>query len=350
MKRAHECSILDVTIRDGSYAINYQFTPEQVGKIVAALDHAGIDLIEVSHGCGLGARENLGLPGAASDAEYVHAAKEAAKRAKIGVIAGGAPVTYPKDIDTIIDAVDFIRFGANCHAPRTIESNVTYALTKRPNLPIFLQLMRSTRRPLATLLQAGHEAESMGIQTLYVVDTAGHFLPEEVTEIVAALSSELRIAVGFHGHDNLGLAIANSLAAVQAGASSVDASLRGMGRAGGNAQLESLISCLHRKGIASHIELDPLLAAGRDLVVPIMPERFGIDSIDLLTADANIDLYPLPFYQRIAETAGVPFEALVRALGADASAVEAGIDELRRALSTLGADPVEIFKKLGIEV
>jgi 4-hydroxy 2-oxovalerate aldolase len=350
MDKNNDVSILDVTIRDGSYAINYQYSPELVGRIVEALDRAGIDYIEVSHGCGLGARENLGLPAAASDAQYVEAARAASKKAKIGVIAGGEPVTLPKDIDQVIDSVDFIRFAANCDNPRIVEQNLSYALKKRPDLTIFLQLMRSTRRPKSALLEAGKVAEAMGVKLIYLVDTAGHFLPDEVHEIVGELSSKLGIGVGFHGHDNLGLALANTLAAVRAGARSVDASLRGMGRSAGNAQLEALASLLKRLGHGKKVDLDALLSAGEEFIEPIMPDRHGIASIDLLTADANIDLYPVQFYFKIAEQAGVRFDDFVRTLGSDSAMVEAGLDEIRRVLTKLGADPVATFNALGFPI
>lgn len=347
---ARRVSILDVTIRDGSYAINYQYQPEQVGRIVAALDEAGIDYIEVSHGCGLGAHENMGLPAAASDAQYVAAAKAAAKRAKIGVIANPEPATLAKDLDAILDQVDFIRFATHCHLPRAIEKNLKYALKKRPDLIVFLQLMRSSRRPIETIVASAKAAEGMGIKTAYLVDTAGSMMPEQVFEMVSALRDACKIGIGFHGHNNLGLANANTLAAVWAGAESVDASLRGMGRAAGNAQLEALVPLLQRFGFAAQVDLDLLLDAGERFIVPVMPESRGIDAIDVITADANIDLYPLSIFQQIAANAGIDFITLIRTLGEDDETVDVGIEEVRRALTKLGVDPVAVFQKLNIKI
>ena len=349
MPKKRKLTILDVTIRDGSYAINYQYTPQHVAAVVDKLDDAGIDFVEVSHGCGLGARDNLGLAAAASDAEYVHAAKGVVRRAKVGVIAGPAPIARPKDIDAVIEEVDFIRFAANCDNPRAVESNIAYARKRRPDLNIFFQLMRSTRRPKGAILEAARQVEDMGADTVYLVDTTGHFLPSEAAEIIADLVAKLGIAVGFHGHNNLGLAIANTLAAIGAGASSVDASLRGMGRAGGNAQLEALISLLHRLGMARDIELDALVHAGEKLIAPIMPPTCGISGIDVLTADANIDLYPPELFLRIAEAAGLEFVDFMRALASDKQLVEAGLAEMERALKKLGADAHDVLKKVGLK-
>lgn len=342
-----DISVLDVTIRDGSYAIDYQYTPGQIASIVSELDAAGIDYIEVCHGCGLGARDNLGLPAAASDVEYVLAAKGVAKRSKIGVIAGPSPVTKPKDIDSVLGELDFIRFAANCDKPQIVEDNIKYVRKRHARLPTFLQLMRSNRRPKKDIVAAAKVVEAMGVDTLYLVDTAGHYTPEDVRDIIGAMRDKLNIAVGFHGHNNLSLAVANTLAAVDAGAVSIDASLKGIGRAGGNAQLEVLISLLNRKGLAQRINLDRLIAAGEELVGPLMPPSRGIAGVDIITADANIDLYPLAVYEKVAQLGEISLTELVRALASDKSLVEAGPGEIARALNKLGIDHSRVFAALG---
>ena len=348
MLKKKEVSILDVTIRDGSYAINYQYVPHQVSEVAAALSGAGIDYMEVSHGCGLGAAENMGLPSAASDADYVRAARKAGKRIKVGVIAGAAPATQRKDIDAVIDEVDFIRFAANCDNPGLVEANVAYAKKTAPKLKIFLQMMRSTRRPKKELVAAGRRAESMGVELVYLVDTAGHFIPEETADIVSTMTAKLSIGVGFHGHDNLCMAVANSMAAIEAGATSVDASLRGMGRGAGNAQLECLVSLMKRRGFAKKVDLNKLVEAAERIIAPIMPPRRGVDAVDLTTADANVDLYPLSLYEGIAFAAGVPLSKIIEALGKDPSVTEVDPDAVARALKKLRLDPSKVFSKAGL--
>lgn len=348
MPKKNKISILDVTVRDGSYAIDYQYTPAQVAAVAGALDAAGIDYAEVSHGCGLGAAENLGYASAATDAEYVRAAKGAVRKTKVGVIAGPEPVTTRRDIDSVIRDVDFIRFAANCDDPGAVEAHATYTLRLRPRLPLFLQLMRSTRRQKKELVAAGRQAEAMGFAAVYIVDTAGHFTPDETGDVIAALAAKLRIAVGFHGHDNLNLAVANTIAAVDAGATSVDASLKGIGRAGGNAQLECLVAALKRRGLLRKIDLEKLIEAGESLVKPIMPPRHGAAAIDLRTAVANVDLPPLGIADRIAAAAGMPLARIIASLGRGASAVEIGPRDFWRALQKLGARPSEVFAKAGL--
>ncbi|MBT3181413.1 MAG: hypothetical protein HN337_02770 [Deltaproteobacteria bacterium] len=338
MSKNKDISILDVTIRDGSYLINYQYSPDQVASVASALDRANIDYIEVSHGCGLGAGKNLGISAAASDSEYVKAAKSAVKHAKIGVIAGAAPVTLPADIDTIIDDVDFIRFAANCDNPITVKANINYARRRRPDLTVLFQMMRSSRLPLSKLIESARMVEDLGAEAIYLVDTVGYFMPEEVSEIVSSLESELQIDIGFHGHNNLGMAIANSIAAAEAGAKYIDASLKGVGRAGGNAQLESLVSLLKRKGYAKNIDLDELIIAADRFIGPIIPPGYGIDSIDVLTANSNIDLYPLKSFEHIAQKSEISLLELIETLGEDRNVVEVDRSAISSALEGLGLE------------
>lgn len=346
MPKRKKLSILDVTIRDGSYAINYQYMPYHVSAVAGALDEAGIDFVEVSHGCGLGAGKNLGFPAAATDAEYVKAAKRASVRAKIGVIAGPEPVTKKGDIDSIIEHVDFIRFAANCDNPTVVEPHIGYVRKLRPDILIFFQMMRSSRIGRRKMLASAKKIEAMGVDLLYIVDTAGHFLPEDVRDIVSTMVENLEVEIGFHGHNNLGLAMANTLAAIDAGASSVDASMRGIGRAGGNAQLEALVSLLHRRKLAPKVNLDRIVAASEEIIAPIMPPSKGISGVDVLTADANIDLYPIAFYERIAKEANLDLKDLFRTLAGYKEMVEPTVELISRALEDLGANPDEVLKRV----
>ncbi len=340
--------ILDVTVRDGSYAIDYQYSTERVSSIAAALDAAGIDAMEVSHGCGLGAARSLHPPAAATDLEYVEAAKQATKKIKVGVIAGGSAVTHKRDIDEVIDQVDFIRFAANCDDPRAVEENLSYVKKKKSALLVPFQMMRSSRLPVAKVIESAKIAEEMGVSILYIVDTNGHMLPAQVAELVRSTVSALKIPVGFHAHNNLGLAIANTLAAIEAGALWVDGSLKGIGRSGGNTQLEALVSLMKRLDYARAVDFDALVSAGEKLVKPVMESQGGVSGIDLITADANIDLYPLSLYERIAQAAGIDFITFVRALASDPSYTEVGVDEIKRALSSLGKEPEALLAALGI--
>jgi len=345
-KASNDISIMDVTVRDGSYAIGYQYTPDRVSDIVTSLDEAGIDYAEVNHGCGLGACRLPGLQAAASDLEYIRAAKRVAKRIRVGAIAGPERVTKTHDIDEIIHEVDFIRFAANSNDPLTVKANIELARGLRADLPIFFQLMRSSRIPRFDLIESAKKVEEMGVDTLYIVDTAGHFSPDEIGELVSDLKSQVGMEIGFHGHNNLDLAVANSLAAVKAGATFVDASLKGMGRGAGNAQMGPLISLLKRMGFAASIDLEELLYAAEEFISPIMPPRFGIDSIEIITGDKNIDLYPLDFYRRISDVGKIDLIDLIYKMASDKKIVEIDRPGISRALKGLDRDASKIFDSL----
>ncbi len=336
MVKENSLQILDVTIRDGSYAVDFSYTPQQVAEI------AGLLYIEVSHGVGLGAAEVLGLAAAAPDIAYVRAARQAVQRAQIGVIALSEAVATRAHLDEVLDEIDFIRFAANCHQPEAVEPSIAYVKKRRPELPVFFQLMRSARRRDEEILAAAARIEGMGAETLCLVDTAGHYTPRDVARLVGALRDQTQMRIGFHGHNNLALATANTFAAAEAGAGLVDASLRGIGRSPGNAQLEAVVSLLHRIGLAREVDLETLVYAGEKCVLPLMPPACGVPGLDIITGDANIDLYPPEALERIATEAGVNFIDFLYELARDASIVEADVDAIRRTLERMGVDPARI--------
>ncbi|MBI4238273.1 MAG: 4-hydroxy-2-oxovalerate aldolase [Deltaproteobacteria bacterium] len=335
-----------MTIRDGSYAINYQYTPDQVAQIVGALDTAGVPWIEVGHGCGLGARENLQIPAAASDLEYVTAARNAVQHAKLGVLAGPAPPTRLADIDRVRDQLDFIRVAANADHVRLAAPVVAYC--RQRGLDVWFQMMRSVRRTPQQLLEAARTVEGLGASTVYIVDTAGAFEPGPLGDIVALLKAKLALRVGFHGHNNLGLAIANTLAAVEAGADVVDASIRGLGRGAGNTQLETLVVLLQRRGLVPEIHLAPVLRIAEAHAALFAAAATGVGALDLLTAAARIDLYPMPFYARIADALGIELPELITFFGNAVDGVEVGMPTIAAAVRHFGGDVDAVFTKLGI--
>ena len=126
--------------------------------------------------CGLGAHDNLRIKAAARDKEYVKAAREAAPEACIGVIAGPPPVTLPQNIDEVIDYLDFIRFASNADRPQLVADNIAHARKRKPNLKVFIQMMRSSRLPPHMICASVQRVVEMGADVVYLVDTAGHFI------------------------------------------------------------------------------------------------------------------------------------------------------------------------------
>ncbi|MBI4126111.1 MAG: hypothetical protein HY465_01320 [Deltaproteobacteria bacterium] len=334
---AQSLQILDVTIRDGSFVINFQYTPEQVANIVGALDRSGIPYIEIAHGMGLGAAENVGAPAGATDLEYIRAARQKVRRAKLGAIAVPFHTTNEKNILQMLGLLDFVRIVA--YADDVRPSLKMASLARRNGFDVFFQMIRSARVSPQRLLDQAKRVEGAGARVVYVVDTAGYYLPQDVARVVQLLKNKLSIQVGFHGHDNLNLGVANALAAVKAGVDFVDASLRGFGRGAGNTKLESLVVLLQRQGLLRHIKLDVLLDAAERYVDPLTPHDRGKGNADLLTAASNVDLFPLSFGEQLASALNVPFARLVRTLGKNVHSAQQSRSEWKQVIRLLGGQP-----------
>lgn len=260
--------ILDCTLRDGSYAIDFRFTASDTEIIVAALDRAGIPLIEVGHGVGLGAsRAGKGIA-AESDEEYLAAAARGVTRAKFGMFCIPGIATLD-DVDrAAAGGAGFLRIGTNVSEAHEAEPFITRA--KRHGLEVMANFMKSYAMKPAEFAERVRLAESLGADAVYIVDSAGGMLADELDAYFAAIAEVTSVPIGFHGHNNLGLAVAHSLHAVQRGATIIDGSLKGMGRSAGNAPTEQLIAGLIRMGISVGIDLIEILDIGEECVDPFL--------------------------------------------------------------------------------
>lgn len=276
--------IMDVTLRDGSYAINFGFTATDTEVIGKALDDLGFTLIEVGHGIGLGATLHPEMPSAiASDEEYLKAASQGIQRAKFGVfcIPGIANLN---DIDMAIEyGLGFIRIGTNVTEIEEAEPFIKHA--RERGIYVMANFMKSyVLEPKAFALKA-KQAVDYGAEVVYLVDSAGGMLPNNIADYFKAVKDITDAEVGFHGHDNLGLAMANSLVALEEGASIIDTSLQGLGRSAGNTVTEMFVSALSRLG---KTQLDPIsvMDVGETFVKPLV-NRQGHSSVDIVTGLAQ---------------------------------------------------------------
>lgn len=231
-------NILDCTIRDGSYATHYHWDADALRQIVETLSAVGVEYIEIGNGTGLGAYRQI--DGALSDEEYIKGCMPYRGESKIGAFF--IPGTGTKDdLRKFREAGgEFIRIGANATEIEKTFEYVQYA--KDLGYYVCCNLMKTYAISKFQLVQVTKGIVESGADCVYIVDSAGGMLPDQVKEYVDAIKSFYDIAVGFHGHNNLLMANANSLAALQSGADFADATLRGIGRGAGNAQLESLIA------------------------------------------------------------------------------------------------------------
>jgi 4-hydroxy 2-oxovalerate aldolase len=253
--------LVDTTLRDGMHSVAHQFTPEQMATIAAAMDVARIDTLEVSHGDGLGGSSIQYGRAAASDGAYLRAVASVLTHTKLAVLLLPG-VGVKEDLDMAADLGASVARVAT-HVTEADISEQHMGLAKRRDMEVMGFLMMAHMAPVDVMIHNGKLMEAYGADYVYVVDSAGYMLPPEVRDRVQALKEALNCKVGFHGHNNLGLAIGDTLAAIEAGADIVDGSLRAFGAGGGNAPTETLVAALQRLGINTGVDLYKIMDAAR---------------------------------------------------------------------------------------
>ena len=266
--------ILEVTLRDGSYLIDFQFTMEDTATIGAALEDIGFRWIEVGHGLGLNASQAGKGMAAATDEEYMEAASQALEQAKWGMffIPG---IGREEDIRLAASyGMSFIRIGTN--VTETVQAEPYIALAKELGLIVSYNAMKSYAVSPSEFGAVVAQVHSWGADIACLVDSAGSMDPDSVAAYLRAAKAESSSPLGYHGHDNLSLAMANTLRAIEEGAVLVDSSLQGMGRSAGNTVTEVLVAILQRRGAVSHIDLKAAMDVGQGLIQPLLGKR-GVD-------------------------------------------------------------------------
>jgi 4-hydroxy 2-oxovalerate aldolase len=250
--------ISDPTLRDGNHAVMHQLNQTQIAAYCKAADAAGIPIVEVGHGNGLAASSlQLGMS-LVPDREMLEIARENLRGSQLGVFIIPGFGTIKRDLaPAIAIGVDAVRVGSHCTEADTTARHLAYA--REQGKHAYGNLMMSHMADAKTLLAECRKMESYGAEGVVLMDSAGALLPEDVTERFEVLVQGLGIPVGFHAHNNLGMAIANSLAAVRAGATILDGTARGFGAGAGNAQLEVLVAVLHKMGYETGIDLYKVL-------------------------------------------------------------------------------------------
>lgn len=272
--------LTDTTLRDGSHTVSHQFTPENVRKIAGALDRAGMDIIEMGHGDGLtGSTINYGFS-KYNDYELIEAASSVIKNARLAVL-------LLPGIGTVEDLEEAKRCGAKAVrvATHVTEADISaehIKAAKEMGLFAVGFLMMSHMADAERIVEEGLKMESYGADVVYVTDSAGAMLPRDVNEKIGALKKNLKIPVGHHSHNNLGCAIANSLTAIEAGATYVDGSLSGLGAGSGNTSTETLVAVLNKMGYEHGADLYKTMDASTEALVPVLKEK-GI------TTQVNLD-------------------------------------------------------------
>ncbi|MFM0366752.1 4-hydroxy-2-oxovalerate aldolase [Paraburkholderia sediminicola] len=305
----------DMTLRDGMHPKRHQMTLEQMKEIAQGLDEAGVPLIEVTHGDGLGGSSvNYGFP-AHTDEAYLSAVIPLMKQARVSalLIPGIGTVDHLKMAHEL--GVSTLRVATHCTEADVSEQHIT--LARKLDMDTVGFLMMAHMNTPEGLAKQARLMESYGANCVYVTDSAGYMLPEDVRTRLAAVRAALRpeTQLGFHGHHNLAMGVANSIAAIEVGATRIDAAAAGLGAGAGNTPMEVLVAVCDRMGIQTGVDVWKIQDVAEDLVVPIMDFPIRVDRDALTLGYAGVYGSFLLFAKRAGQKYGVPARDILVELG-----------------------------------
>ena len=312
-QKGKDIKITEVCLRDGSHAVRHQFTEKQVRDVTRALDDAGMHYIEVSHGDGLGGSTLQYGKSLVDEFKLIEAAVEETKRAKIAVL-------LLPGIGTVHELKEASQLGAKLVrvATHSTEADVSaqhIQLARELGMEALGFLMMAHSVSVDKLVEQAKLMESYGAQAVYVTDSAGALLPHQVKERIKALRHSLDIEIGFHAHNNLSLAVANTLAAIEEGATRIDGSVRCLGAGAGNTQTEVLIAVMERMGYNLGIDLYKMMDLAEDVVGPIIQGSQEIKKGSLAMGYAGVYSSFLLHAERAGERFGLDPRDILMELG-----------------------------------
>jgi 4-hydroxy-2-oxovalerate/4-hydroxy-2-oxohexanoate aldolase len=308
-------TVHDMTLRDGMHPKRHLMTLAQMTSIASGLDAAGVPLIEVTHGDGLGGSSvNYGFP-AHSDEDYLNAVIPLMKQAKVSalLIPGIGTVDHLRMAQSL--GVNTIRVATHCTEADVSEQHI--GIARQLNMDTVGFLMMAHMNSPEGLVKQAKLMESYGANCIYITDSSGHLLPEGVKSRVGALRDALKpeTELGFHGHHNLAMGVANSIAAIEVGASRIDAAAAGLGAGAGNTPMEVLVAVLTLMGAETGVDVAKITDVAEDLVVPMMDFPIRIDRDALTMGYAGVYGSFLLFAKRAAVKYGVPARDILIEMG-----------------------------------
>lgn len=288
MTYRYHIQLTDVTLRDGMHAVRHQFSVEDAKAIASALDGTGVALIEASHGDGLGGSSlQYGLA-KETEEDYLRAVCAAVKETNVAALLLPGIGTVDELKRAVEYGISAVRIATHSTEADIAEQHIGEA--RKLGLETVGFLMMSHMTAVEVLVEEGKKMAAYGAHAVYLVDSAGAMLMDEVRRKVAALRQGLpaEVQIGFHAHNNLGVSVANSIAAVEEGAFRIDASLAGLGAGAGNTPLEVFVAACEKHGIATGVSLYPVMDAAEDVVRPRMQRPIITDKTSLTIGYAGV--------------------------------------------------------------
>jgi 4-hydroxy-2-oxovalerate aldolase len=271
--------LLECTLRDGSYEIDFQFSAAFTRNFCQKLEELNFPYIEIGHGMGIGATKKI-REAAASDIQYARAAAAVTNRSLWGMFAIPG-IAQVQDVKVLTDeGMNFIRVGIDA---LEMSQGIEFLEGIRGlNLEVYVNFMKSYALPIDKIVSRINQVLDYDIDGVYLVDSAGGMLPTQIDEIGGELNKfQGKTKLGFHGHDNLGLAISNSIQLAEKQFDLIDCTMQGIGRSAGNASTEKLISIMSRMGLGIDYDVIEVLKAGEDFIRPLIPHagHSGLDTM-----------------------------------------------------------------------
>lgn len=309
--------LTDSSLRDGSHAKRHQFTREHVRDIVSALDTAGVPVIEVTHGDGLGGSSFTYGFSATPEQDLIQEAVATATQARIAFLMLPG-VGVKDDIRAAADnGAQVCRIATHCTEADTAIQH--FEMARDLGLETVGFLMMAHSQPPEVLAKQARIMADAGCQCVYVVDSAGALVLEQTSDRVSALVTALGsdAQVGFHGHENLGIGVANSVAALRAGALQIDGSVRRFGAGAGNTPVEALVAVCEKLGIRTGVDVYAIADAAEDVVRPVMDGECLLGRMELMMGYAGVYSSFLKHADRLAERFGVSGAHILARAGAE---------------------------------
>jgi 4-hydroxy 2-oxovalerate aldolase len=273
--------LTDSSLRDGNHSVKHTVSLDSIQRYCEFADRAGIPIVEVGHGNGLSASSLLIGKAVNSDTEMLTTARKSLKRSKLGIHSIPGLSTLD-DIKHALDCgVDIVRVATHCTEATLSKPHIEH-LSKSGNV-VYGVLMMSALIAADELVEQAKIMESYGANGVIIMDSTGSYLPGDVEERITKLKNALRISIGFHAHNNLGCAVANSLTAAECGAEFIDVCIRGFGAGAGNAPLEIMIPVLEQSGFKVGIDFKETIKEADKVMSYLVPSQPVSAPINVLT-------------------------------------------------------------------